>query len=145
MKVALGTDHRGFELKQHIKKFLEEKNYQIEDFGSHGPESVDYPDFGFPAAEAVAIGECDRAILFCSSGIGMSIAANKVRGIRAALCLTEEMSKLAREHNHANVLVLASEYTDKETAEKIVEKFFTTGEFGERHARRVKKVNQYRS
>ena len=112
MKIALAADHGGFKLKQHIKKFLQRKNYEVEDYGSHDETSVDYPDFGFAAAEAVAKNKCDFGIIFCTTGIGMSIVANKVPGIRAALCLNEEMGRLAREHNHANVLSLAAKYSD---------------------------------
>ena len=144
MKIALAADHGGFKLKQHIKKFLQQKNHDLEDFGCHDENSVDYPDFGFAAAEAVAQNKCDFGIVFCTTGIGMSIVANKVPGIRAALCLNEEMGRLAREHNHANILSLAAKYTDEKTAEKIVESFLATPPGGDRHARRVNKINSYK-
>jgi len=139
MKISLGADHGGFQLKEHIRKYLELKNIDVKDFGSHGSDSVDYPDYGFPAAEAVAKEEADRGIVFC-----MSIVANKVPRVRAALCLNEEMGKMAREHNHANILVLASKYTDEKTAEKIVDNFLDTSEGGDRHARRVGKIDDYK-
>jgi len=144
MKIALGTDHGGYELMEHIRKYLDEKNYQTEDFGCHSRESVDYPDYGLPAAESVAKHESDRAILVCTTGVGMSMVANKVKGIRAALCFNEELGRLCREHNHANVLVLAAKYTDARTAEKIIDNFLTTPEGQGRHVRRVNKIEKLR-
>ncbi|MEO0089404.1 MAG: RpiB/LacA/LacB family sugar-phosphate isomerase, partial [candidate division WOR-3 bacterium] len=101
MKIGIGADHRGFRLKEELKKFLEENNYQIKDFGTYSEEPCDYPDFAFPLCEALIKKEINRGILICGSGLGMSISANKVKGIRATLCLNKEMAKMARNHNNA--------------------------------------------
>jgi len=104
MKIALGADHRGFELKKKIKIYLIDLGHQVTDFGTDSTESVDYPDFGFKVAESVAKGEADFGITFCWTGNGMNMVANKVKGIRSALCINEEMARLTRGHNDANVL-----------------------------------------
>lgn len=140
MKIALGTDHGGFELMEAVRKYLGQINCEIVDFGCHSTDSVDYPDHGLPAAKAVADKECDRAILVCTTGVGMSMVGNKVKGVRAALCFNEEMGVLCREHNLANVLVLAAKYTDMATAKKIIDNFLTTPEGTGRHARRMGKI-----
>jgi ribose 5-phosphate isomerase B len=103
MKIALGADHKGFELKGKIKEYLVDLGHQVTDFGTDATQSVDYPDFGFKVAESVAKGESDFGIVFCWTGNGMNIVANKVKGIRSALCLNEEMASLARAHNNANI------------------------------------------
>ena len=142
MKIALANDHGGFELMEEIRNYLGQIDCEIVDFGCHSSDRVDYPDHGLPAAKAVADNECDRAILVCTTGVGMSMVGNKVRGVRAALCFNEEMGALCREHNFANVLVLAAKYTGFETAKKIIDNFLTTAEGGDRHARRVSKIEQ---
>lgn len=142
MKIALGTDHGGFELMQQIRNYLRRIDCEVVDFGCHSTDSVDYPDYGLPAARAVADNECDRAILVCTTGVGMSMVGNKVKGVRAALCFNQEMGVLCREHNLANVLVLAAKYTDVETAKKIIDNFLATPAGTGRHARRVAKIEQ---
>jgi ribose 5-phosphate isomerase B len=143
MKIALGADHKGFELKEKIKKYLMNLGHQVTDFGTHSTESVDYPDFGFKVAESVAKGETDFGITICWTGNGMNIAANKVKGIRSALCLNEDMAKLARAHNNANVLALSSKFVSEEEAKKIVDVWLSTEFEGERHVTRLDKIKAY--
>lgn len=143
MKVALGADHNGVEFKAMLKTYLQEKGHNVADVGPFDQESVDYPDFAFAVAEAVAGGEADRGILICGSGAGMSMAANKVAGVRAALCLTPQAARLARGHNDANVLTLAGWQSARDDVLAIVDEFLA-GEFeGGRHARRVDKIKAY--
>lgn len=139
--VAIGADHAGCEVKSSLSNVLAELGFHVLDLGTDGPDSVDYPDFANAVAEAVAEGKAEQGVLVCGSGIGMSIAANRHPGIRAALCHNEETAQLAREHNDANVLVLGARTMDLETAGNCVRVFFST-EFdgGERHARRVAKL-----
>jgi ribose 5-phosphate isomerase B len=141
MKIALGADHKGFQYKEKVKKFLQGKGYEVIDFGTFSEESVDYPDFGFKVAKAVANKEAERGILFCWSGIGMCISANKIKGIRAALCLNEEMAKLSREHNDSNVLSLSAKFIPEEKLLKIVEVWLNTSFEGGRHQRRLDKIS----
>ena len=141
MKIALASDHAGFELKEAIKDFLIE--YDVTDFGTHSTESMDYPDTGFIAAEAVAAGTFDRGILICGSGIGMSIVANKVKGIRAALCNSVELARLSRQHNNANILVLQGRLISPKMAEDILEVWLSTEFEGGRHKRRIDKIREY--
>lgn len=141
MTIALGADHAGFELKQYIKEKLEEKNYTVQDYGTYSAESVDYPDFAAATANAVADGKAEKGILICGSGIGVNITANKIKGIRAANCLTPEMAALSRQHNNANVLTLGSRLVDEKTAEEIALTFLTTEFEGGRHERRVEKIH----
>lgn len=139
--VAIGADHAGFELKAALSSVLEDLGFRVLDLGTNGPESVDYPDFADAVAKALSEGTAQHGLLVCGSGIGMSIAANRHTGVRAALCHDEETARLAREHNDANVLVLGARMTDKKIAEKCVEVFFSTDfDGGERHARRVAKL-----
>ena len=139
--IALGSDHAGFDLKLRIVKHLETAKRSLEDFGTRSTESTDYPDFARPVAEAVAEGRCPLGILICGTGIGVSIAANKVPGVRAALCLTEDMARLARAHNNANVLCLGGRVIAPETALAIVDAFLQTPfENDSRHSRRVSKL-----
>lgn len=140
MKIALGCDHGGYELKQYLIPVLEEMGHTCEDFGCHSLDSCDYPDFGAPAARAVAEGRCDRGIVICTTGIGISIAANKIRGIRCAHCADSFQAELTRRHNNANMLALGAGFTGKEMAKRIVEVFLSTEFEGGRHARRVDKV-----
>ncbi len=140
MKIAIGSDHAGFELKEKIKKFLEELGYKYKDFGTNSNESVDYPDYGLKIAESVAKKECDRGILICGSGIGMCMTANKVSGIRAALCHNIETAKLSREHNDANVLTFGSRMINEKTAKDMVKVWLKTEFLGDRHLRRINKM-----
>ncbi len=142
MKIALGSDHAGFDLKELIKKYLLEKSIDIEDKGADSPESVDYPDYGFKVAESVSLGNCSKGILVCGSGIGMSIIANKVKNIRAALCMNPEQAALSRQHNDSNVLVLAGRMTDTKTGLEILINWLDTDFEGGRHDRRVKKIHE---
>lgn len=141
MKIAIATDHAGFCLKEDIIKAF--PHYEWQDFGAYSEESVDYPDTGTPAAQAVASGECDKGILICGSGIGMSIVANKVKGIRAALCNTPEIAELSRMHNDANMLVLAGRFTPTPLALEIIKIWFETPFEGGRHQRRIDKIREY--
>jgi ribose 5-phosphate isomerase B len=142
MRIAIASDHAGFELKEKLKEYLKELGYEYEDFGTHSEESVDYPDYALKVAEYVAEGKCERGILVCGSGIGMSMAANKVPGIRAALCYDTETARLSREHNDANILTLGARLIDEKTAREIVKVWLTTEFAGERHSRRVKKIEE---
>jgi ribose 5-phosphate isomerase B len=141
MRIALGADHAGVQLKASIKGLLDERGIEYQDFGTDTTESVDYPDFAARVAREVASGSFDRGILFCGSGIGMAIAANKVGGVRAASILDETSARLSREHNDANVLSLAERLTPPDIARRIVVAFLDTPFAGGRHARRVDKIN----
>ncbi len=142
MKIALAADHAGFEEKEKIKKTLDEIGVEYTDMGTNSTESVDYPDFARKVGEAVADGEYDQGLLVCGSGTGMAIAANKVPGIRAAVAWNEEIARLARQHNNANVLSLAARYTTDEENQKIVKAWFAADFEGGRHERRVEKIEQ---
>jgi ribose 5-phosphate isomerase B len=141
MIISVGSDHAGFELKEHIKKYLEQKNFEVIDEGTHSTESVDYPDYGKAVGMRVASGEADFGIAVCGSGIGISIAANKVDGIRCALVSEPLSAELSRRHNDANVLAMGGRLIGKQMAEKIVDVFLNTEFEGGRHERRVKKLN----
>jgi RpiB/LacA/LacB family sugar-phosphate isomerase len=138
--VAIGSDHAGFKLKELLKEHLQQRGISVADYGTHSEEPVDYPDYAFAVAQGVALRKAEFGVLVCGTGIGMSIAANKVPGIRAALVDTEEAAALAREHNHANVLCLGGRLTLPEQAQKILDVFLTTGFEGGRHDRRVNKM-----
>jgi len=140
MIIAIASDHAGFELKEKIKKFLEELGHEYKDFGTDSEESVDYPDYALKVAESVAKKECDRGILICGAGIGMCMSANKVPGIRAASCYDTEMARLSREHNDANILTMGARLIDENTAKEIVQVWLTTEFAGGRHLRRVNKM-----
>ena len=137
MKIALGTDHAGFEYKEKVKKFLAELGHEVRDFGTNSTESVDYPVFIKPAAEAVARGECERGIVFGGSGNGEAIAANKVHGVRCALCWNPESTRLARQHNDANVISIGQRLVPETVLLEIVKLFLTTPFEGGRHIRRI--------
>ena len=137
MRIALGSDHGGYALKCKIKEHLESRGYECVDFGCHSLESCDYPDFGEAAARAVAAGDCPRGIVICTTGIGISIAANKVKGIRCAHCTDSLSAEMTRRHNDANVLALGAGITGPNLAKRIVEVFLNTEFEGGRHARRV--------
>ena len=142
MKIALGADHAGFEEKEHLKSTLKDLGIEFEDFGTTSTESVDYPDYAKKVGDAVASGEVDSGLLVCGSGTGMAIAANKVPGIRAAVAWNEEIARLAREHNDANVLSLAARYTSPEKMSEIVKAWFGAHFDGGRHQPRVDKIKQ---
>lgn len=142
MKIALAADHAGFEEKEKIKKTLDELGVEYTDMGTSSTDSVDYPDYARKVGEAVAAGEFDQGLLVCGSGTGMAIAANKVHGIRAAVAWNEEIARLARQHNDANVLSLAARYTTDEENEKIVKAWFSAKFEGGRHERRVEKIEK---
>ena len=140
MKIALGCDHGGYELKQFIMKTLEKLGYEYEDFGCYSLESCDYPDFGAAAARAVAEGKCDRGIVICTTGIGISIAANKIKGIRCAHCADCLEAEMTRRHNDANILTMGGRVIGPGLAREIVRIFLSTGFDGGRHAVRVAKI-----
>jgi len=142
MKIALASDHAGFEEKERLKPLLHELGVEFEDLGSVSEESVDDPDYARKVAERVARGEAEQGLLVCGSGAGMAIAANKVPGVRAAVAWNEETARLARQHNDANVLALGSRTTPREEIPKIVRAWFDTEFDGGRHARRVEKIKE---
>ena len=145
MKIYIASDHGGFEYKEELKRFLKDKGYEVEDMGAHelNPED-DYPDFVLPLAERVSKEHGSFGVVLGRSGNGEAIAANKVKGIRAALCSNEIMAKMAREYNNASVLSLGAEYIDLETAKKVVEVFLKTPFSNEeRHSRRLRKISDY--
>ena len=140
MRIAVGADHAGFALKTAIAGALRGQGHQVLDCGASGPDSVDYPDYALPVASAVSRGEADRGILVCFTGIGMSIAANKVPGIRAAVAFNADAVRLTRAHNDANVLALGARYTDPAAALEYISAFLDTPFEAGRHARRVGKI-----
>lgn len=139
--IAIASDHAGFPYKERLKQLLDELKVSYKDFGTHSLESTDYPDWAHKASEAVVKGECDRAILVCGTGIGMSIVANKHKGIRAAVCESVTAARLARLHNDANILTIGERITGWESVVDIVKTFLTTSFEGGRHERRVKKIH----
>jgi ribose 5-phosphate isomerase B len=141
MKIAVGSDHRGFESKEQIKNIITQLGHEVVDFGTINNNPVDYPDVAYSAAKTVANGETDRAILVCGTGIGMSIAANKVAGIRAALCHDELSAQISRDHNDANVLCISGDLVGEVLLRKIVEVWLSTEFSGGRHKRRVDKIS----
>ncbi len=138
--IAFCSDHAGYELKEIIKKHVEAAGYSVDDFGTHSTESCDYPDFAHPAAEAVESGNAQLGIAMCGTGNGISMTLNKHQGIRAALCWSVELAKLAREHNNANILVLPARFIDPQVALQIVDTFLATPFEGGRHQRRIDKI-----
>ncbi len=140
MKIAIGSDHGGFSLKEVIKKYLIEKGYEVKDFGCFSEESVDYPDYAKKVAQAVAKGEYSVGVLMCGTGIGISIAANKVKGIRAALCHDGLTARLAKQHNNANIICIGGRTTGVETAKDIVDNWLNSEFEGGRHLRRINKI-----
>lgn len=142
MKIAVGSDHGGVELKEEIKKFLTEEGYEIKDFGTNSNSSCDYPDYALPVAEAVAAKEFDFGILVCGTGIGISIAANKVPGVRAALCSDTFSAHATREHNNANILAIGQRVVGPGLALDIVKTFLSTNFEGGRHQNRIDKITE---
>lgn len=145
MKIAIGADHGGFELKTRLVNFLKKEGYMVKDFGTFSGGSCDYPLIGYGVAKAVARKKFSRGIIICKTGIGMSIVANKIKGIRAALCDRVDIARSSRLHNDANVLVLAANIVDVYKAKKIVAVWLTTPSLGGRHRRRVKQIEKIES
>ena len=139
--IAIATDHAGFELKEILKDELHKSGYEVLDMGTHSKDSVDYPDYGYKLAEQVATNKCKFGVAICGSGIGISMAANRNKNIRAALCHNVEMAKLARQHNDANVLVLGARFVSLNDAKECLKAFLTTGFEGGRHRKRVEKLS----
>ncbi len=142
MRVYLGSDHAGFELKEQVADVLRDLGHDVVDIGPYTDESVDYPDYAERVARAVASGEAPFGVLICGTGIGMAIAANKVPGIRAVQASDPEMAKMARMHNNANILTLPGRYIDKERAAEVLSVFLSTPFEGGRHQRRIDKIGQ---
>jgi ribose 5-phosphate isomerase B len=140
-KIAIGADHAGFELKELLKKWLEENSFITKDFGTYSAESTDYADFAHPVSSAVEEKEFDLGLLVCGSANGVAMTANKHQGIRAAICWTEELAALARQHNDANVLCLPARFLSTDLAEKILDRFLHSSFEGGRHERRVNKIS----
>lgn len=144
MKLFIASDHGGYELKQFLIETFKEEGYDFDDLGTHSTDSVDYPDIAINACEKLVAGEYDRGVLICGTGIGISIAANKVKGIRAAHCTDCFSAKMCRQHNDANVCVLGGRITGAELAAEILRTYLKTDEFlGGRHANRVGKITAY--
>lgn len=139
-KIAIASDHAGFKMKQHITIHLEKKGYEVCDYGTNNKESVDYPDYGHPLAEAVESGFCSVGISLCGSGNGINMVTNKHQGIRGALCWNKEICILARKHNDANICSIPARFLDLELAEEIVDLFLITEYEGGRHQRRIDKI-----
>lgn len=137
MKIAIGNDHVAVELKNHIKKYVESLGHTVVNFGTDTTESCDYPVYGEKVARAVASGECDRGILICGTGIGISVTANKVKGIRAAVCSEPYSARLTRQHNNANIIAFGARVVGSAVAEMIVYEFLNTEYEGGRHQRRL--------
>lgn len=137
MKIAIGNDHVAVEMKNHIKKYLEERGHEVINFGTDTQDRCDYPVYGKKVAEAVANGECERGILICGTGIGISLAANKVKGIRAAVCSEAYSARLTRQHNNANIIAFGARVVGIATAEMIVDEFLNTEYEGGRHQKRI--------
>ena len=138
--IAIACDHGGYTLKEAVKAHLTEKGYEVKDFGTNSLDSCDYPDYAAPAARAVADGTCEKGIVICTTGIGISIAANKIKGIRCAHCADCLQAEMTRRHNDANMMAIGAGFTGKNMAERMVEGFLKTEFEGGRHARRVNKM-----
>jgi ribose 5-phosphate isomerase B len=143
MKIAIGSDHRGFDVKRRIAKLLDQLNHEVVDVGPQSADSVDYPDYAFEVARAVSEGRVERGILICGTGIGMCIAANKVHGVRAAPCHDSITAEMSRRHNNANVLCLSADLLGDELIDRMVRIWLETEFEGGRHARRVDKIAHF--
>lgn len=141
MNIAVGSDHAGYRLKEAVKKHLQSQGHQVTDYGTFSEESVDYPDFGFAVARGVSQGRHQRGVLICGTGQGMTMAANRVVGVRAALCLDPETAEMTRRHNDSNVLVLSGWKVSPERAQEILSVWLITEFEGGRHLRRIKKLD----
>ena len=142
MNISLACDHGGYQLKSQVSDYLKQLGHVVRDFGTFSCDSCDYPDFARPAAEAVASGECERGIVICTTGIGVSMVANKVKRVRCALCVNPDMAHMTRAHNNANMIAMGQKYVDFATAKLIVDEFLGTPFEGGKHARRVDKIEQ---
>ena len=142
LKIAIGSDHGGYELKDEVIKFLKDEGYEVNDFGTHSKDSCDYPLIGFDVAKAVSAGKADRAVLICKTGIGMAVIANKCPGVRAAVCYDVDLAKSSREHNDCNAIVLAANYTNVKKAKEILKAYFSAQHAEDRHARRVTQIKE---
>ena len=142
LKIAVASVHGGFALKEKVKEHLVQRGFEVDDLGTHSEESVDYPVYGKACGEAVASGKADLGVVVCGTGIGISIAANKVKGIRCGLCTSVEMAHLTKQHNNANILALGGRTTEPELALKIVDEWLDTEFEGGRHQRRVDMLDQ---
>ena len=140
--IAIGCDHGGFELKNHVIKYLQDKGYEVKDYGTYSEESVDYPYCAKPVCEAVISGEAENGILFCGTGIGISMAANKYKGIRAALCSDVYSAKMTKQHNNANIICMGGRVIGRELAFMIVDAWLETEFEGGRHANRIAKIHE---
>ena len=140
MKIAIGADHAGFSLKEQLRDWLRAQGHEVDDLGTGSAESTDYPDYASAVSREVAAGKADRGILVCSTGVGMSIAANKVPGVRAALAVNADEVRLMRAHNDANVITFGARYIDAPAAEALIGVFLQTGFDGGRHQRRISKI-----
>jgi len=143
VKIVIGSDHAGLELKEYLKGILIRENYEVTDYGTDSPQSVDYPDYGFKVAKDVAAGKADRGILVCGTGMGMSIVANKVKGIRAALAYDTYTAVQSRKHLDANILVLGERVTGKGLAEEIMRAWLSADFEGGRHSGRIAKIEKF--
>jgi ribose 5-phosphate isomerase B len=141
MRIALAADHAGLDLKEHLRGVLEQLGHAVQDLGTHGPESVDYPDFAAAVGRAVAGGQAERGLLVCGTGVGMAMAANKIAGVRAADCNNLFLARLARAHNDANVLALGAREIAREHAAAVLQAFLETPFDGGRHQRRIAKIS----
>lgn len=140
-KIGISADHAGFELKKILVNELEKNGYEVTDYGTNNAESTDYPDFAYAVAKSVQEGKNEMGVIICGSGVGVSITANKVEGVRAANCFNTEMAKLARQHNNANVICIGARFVASEEAKEMVESFLSTEFEGGRHQRRVEKIH----
>lgn len=140
--IAIGSDHAGYDYKEDLISFLEARDLSFTDFGTHSKDSVDYPDFAHPVANAIESGKASFGILLCGSANGVAITANKHKGVRAAICWGEELAKLAREHNNANIICIPSRFVREGDAEKMVQLFMNTSFEGGRHLLRVEKITE---
>ena len=141
MKIAIGADHAGFQLKEKLRDYLRSEGHEVVDLGTTSSESTDYPDFAAAVARKVSSGDAERGVLVCSSGVGMSIAANKIHGVRAALGTHADEVALVRGHNDANVLTLGAKFTEEPEAKQLLDVFLTTPFEGGRHARRIQLID----
>jgi ribose 5-phosphate isomerase B len=140
-KIAIASDHAGFKMKQNIRHHLEKEGYEVKDYGTDSDQSVDYPDYGHPLAEAVERGVCDLGISLCGSGNGINMVTNKHKGIRGALCWNQEIAILARKHNDANICSIPARFINLEMAREIVDLFLNTTFEGGRHQQRIEKIS----
>ena len=145
MKVAIGNDHVALTMKEHIKKYLEEKGIEVVDFGTNSEQRCDYPVYGKKVGEAVASGKCDFGVLICGTGVGISLAANKIKGIRAVVCSEPYSAKLSRQHNNTNIVAFGARVIGTATAEMIVDEFLGAEFEGGRHQKRVEMISQIES